>query len=274
MKVIGITGGVGAGKSAILKYISQNYNAEILLADEVAHIVKEPGEICYKPLIELLGEDVLQKNEESDLTDELQTTEKPDRTDESQANDVKESANESQTTKITMKDELQTTKSDIDSNMKQTTDLSSSQDERTENIIENAKQLPKIDRKKMAEKIFSDAVILEKVNQLIHPAVKKYIVDAIERARNEGKLDYFFVEAALLIEDHYDQVVDEMWYIDADPTIRRERLKETRGYSDEKVDAIMATQLSADEYRKHCKVVINNSTTKEAAYEQIDKALA
>ena len=34
MKVIGVTGGVGAGKSLILNFIKENYNSEIILADE------------------------------------------------------------------------------------------------------------------------------------------------------------------------------------------------------------------------------------------------
>ncbi|MBO7339417.1 MAG: dephospho-CoA kinase, partial [Lachnospiraceae bacterium] len=37
MKFIGITGGVGAGKSSVLAYILENYPCEIYLADEVAH---------------------------------------------------------------------------------------------------------------------------------------------------------------------------------------------------------------------------------------------
>ena len=43
MRVIGITVGVGAGKSAVLAYIKEKYNCRILLADEAAHLVKEPG---------------------------------------------------------------------------------------------------------------------------------------------------------------------------------------------------------------------------------------
>ena len=34
MKVIGITGGVGSGKTALLEYIRIHYNCEIILADE------------------------------------------------------------------------------------------------------------------------------------------------------------------------------------------------------------------------------------------------
>lgn len=36
MKVIGITGGIGAGKSEVLKFLADNYKCEIIMADDVA----------------------------------------------------------------------------------------------------------------------------------------------------------------------------------------------------------------------------------------------
>ena len=51
MKIIGITGGVGAGKTQILKYIEEHYNSRIIRADEVAHLLEEPGHECYHRLI-------------------------------------------------------------------------------------------------------------------------------------------------------------------------------------------------------------------------------
>ena len=64
MKIIGITGGVGAGKSTVLNYIKQHYNCIIYLTDEVAHTLQEPGNICYNKIVKLVGKEVLN----SDLT--------------------------------------------------------------------------------------------------------------------------------------------------------------------------------------------------------------
>ena len=47
MKIIGITGGVGAGKSTILDYLSQKYDAYVIQADKIGHLVMEPGGLCY-----------------------------------------------------------------------------------------------------------------------------------------------------------------------------------------------------------------------------------
>ena len=65
MRFIGITGGVGAGKTEILKYIGQHYKCEIYLADDIGHKVKEPGTEGYQALVELLGRDILRAADRS-----------------------------------------------------------------------------------------------------------------------------------------------------------------------------------------------------------------
>ena len=37
MKIIGVTGGVGAGKSTVLNYLEKRYGAKLILADLVGH---------------------------------------------------------------------------------------------------------------------------------------------------------------------------------------------------------------------------------------------
>ena len=59
MKIIGITGGVGSGKTQILTYIEEHYSARIILADKVAHFLQEPGQVCFEPLKTLLGHAII-----------------------------------------------------------------------------------------------------------------------------------------------------------------------------------------------------------------------
>ncbi len=194
MKVIGITGGVGCGKSALLAYVKEKYNCKVILADEVAHRVKEPGASCYEELVRALPPDCLN----GDGT---------------------------------------------------------------------------INRRRMAAAIFGSRELLEKVNGIIHPAVKSEILREIRKTRAQGQKDFLFLEAALLIEEGYLEIVDEMWYIYAGEEIRRERLKRTRGYSDEKTEAILKSQLPEEEFRRRCGVVIDNSGEIGQALRQIDERL-
>ena len=59
LRVIGITGGVGAGKSVVLNYLKENYPCEILVADDIGNEVKMPGGRCYEAFIELVGTDIV-----------------------------------------------------------------------------------------------------------------------------------------------------------------------------------------------------------------------
>lgn len=102
---------------------------------------------------------------------------------------------------------------------------------------------------------------------------KKYLADRLAEAKNKGDVELFFVEAALLIESGYEHIVDEMWYIYAREDVRRRRLSESRGYTPEKIEKIIASQLSEEEFRQHCDFVIDNSDSLEDSYRQIRQKL-
>lgn len=59
MIILGITGGVGAGKSTVLQYLSQHCHAHIIEADQMAKELMKPGGGTYLPLLSLLGPGIL-----------------------------------------------------------------------------------------------------------------------------------------------------------------------------------------------------------------------
>ena len=194
MRIIGITGGVGAGKTEVMTYIGQNYDAVVIKADEVGYVLMQPGKECYAPIVRLFGQQI---------TDEAGN----------------------------------------------------------------------LNRKRIAELIFRDEEKLEQMNRIVHPAVKDYIRRAIENEKKQGT-SYVFIEAALLIEDHYDEICDELWYIYADEQVRRDRLRRDRNYSDEKIDGIMENQLSEEEFSEHCDFEVDNSGEFEDTIKQIDRRMS
>lgn len=195
MKFIGITGGVGAGKSEILSYLGKKTGVRVMLADEIAHELMEVGTDCYKCLRQTFNDEDIWNSDGS------------------------------------------------------------------------------FNREKLAKVIFSDKLKRDIMNSIVHPAVKEYVIRQQEYEKERGELSLLVLEAALLIEEHYDKICDELWYIYTSEENRRDRLKASRGYSDEKIDNIFKSQLSEEEYRKYCAVVIDNNGSVEAAFEQIDKAL-
>ena len=195
MNFIGITGGVGAGKSAILDYLSSKGGIRVMLADEIAHDLMEPGTECYDEIKKQFGEEDIFLPDGS------------------------------------------------------------------------------FDRGKMAKVIFSDEEKRSQMNGIVHPAVKQFVIKTAAEEREKGALSILFLEAALLIEEHYDEICDELWYIYTREEIREVRLMESRGYSREKVHQIFASQLKESEYREKCKVTIDNNGTLGDTFLQIDAAL-
>ena len=62
MKVIGITGSSGSGKSTVSKIIQNELNAKLIVADEIVKKKQETGQEYFEKIIELLGNEYLNKD--------------------------------------------------------------------------------------------------------------------------------------------------------------------------------------------------------------------
>ncbi len=66
MYVIGLTGGVGSGKTVAAHQLAKITKAELLIADELGHLVMQKGKKGYRQIIDVFGEKVLDKQGEID----------------------------------------------------------------------------------------------------------------------------------------------------------------------------------------------------------------
>ena len=64
--VIGITGGIGTGKSTILRILKEKYNFTIFEADKIAHELMMKGNVSYLKIVDYFGNDILDENNEID----------------------------------------------------------------------------------------------------------------------------------------------------------------------------------------------------------------
>ncbi|MGO5548165.1 dephospho-CoA kinase [Wansuia hejianensis] len=193
MRTIGITGGVGAGKSEVMAYLQRQYEAAVIRADDVGHLLMERGNTCYDRILGLFGRAVLSGDGE-------------------------------------------------------------------------------LDRKAIAGRVFREPELLKALNDIVHPAVKAYVLHAFEQERKKGR-KFVFLEAALLVEEKYDVICDELWYVYAEEPVRVERLRKSRQYSEEKIRNMMASQLTEEEFRKACCFVLDNSGDFQHTARQIDQRM-
>ena len=62
MKIIGVTGSSGAGKTKVCEYLANQYKCEIIDADKVAKQLSKKGSIYVNKIIDHFGEDIVYKN--------------------------------------------------------------------------------------------------------------------------------------------------------------------------------------------------------------------
>lgn len=194
MKIIGITGGVGAGKSTVLGLLKEICRCEIIMADDVAKELMAGGGILSQDAIRLFGSDAY-------LSDNSLNT------------------------------------------------------------------------RHIAEIMYGNPAVKKEWTSLVHPAVNKEIARRIERASKKPECEYVFIEAALLIENNYDKICDEIWYIYADKEERIKRLKESRGYSREKSESIIKNQLGHEDFMQKCDFVIDNGISVDDTKKQLENKL-
>lgn len=188
MFILGLTGGIGSGKSKVLYFMEHEYNAYICETDKLAHELMKPHTVIYNRIIEVFGNEIIYK----------------------------------------------------DGN---------------------------IDRKKLGEIVFSDDKKLEILNNIVHPGVKEYIINDIKC--KQGMYSIYIIESALLLQDGYDEICNEIWMVKASIEVRIDRLMKYRGYTKEKCLSVIANQPEDSYYECSCDFIINNDFDYENTANQL-----
>lgn len=130
-----------------------------------------------------------------------------------------------------------------------------------------------IDRKRLGAKVFGDAGARKRLEAIVWPAIREMARERIEEARRQG-VPVVVLEAAVLIEAGWQDLVDEVWVAEVEPETAIERLASRNGLSREQAEARLRAQLSNEERRRHADVVIENNGTLDDLRRRVDEAWA
>ena len=130
-----------------------------------------------------------------------------------------------------------------------------------------------MDRGKMGQLVFTEPDKRKVLEDILHPATLDEIIKRITDSTNENPGRMVVLESAIFFESGCDRFCDEVWYIFADKNVRIGRLVASRGYSKEKCESIIASQMSDDELRARSNAIINNSGKFDSTMRQIDEML-
>lgn len=189
MKVIGLTGNIGCGKSSVARFL-QKLGAGFIDADKVGHDIYNPGTPGWEAVAEAFGREILDEK-------------------------------------------------------------------------------GRVDRNKLSHIVFNNPDNLKKLNEMLHPLIRREVENALDQFRRQGK-DIAVIEAILLVEAGWRDMVDQLWVVAAPRDITLKRLK-GRGLSESEALARMARQPKAEERSRYADAIIHNDGNLDDLKTQVEK---
>ncbi|KGM14475.1 dephospho-CoA kinase [Cellulomonas bogoriensis 69B4 = DSM 16987] len=126
-----------------------------------------------------------------------------------------------------------------------------------------------LDRAALAATVFADSAALERLNQIVHPRVRRAAEERESDAVAAGS-DVVVHDIPLLVETgqagHFDQLV----VVDAPAELRVQRLVGERGMTEEAAWARVAAQVADDERREAADVLLDGSRSVEDLVAEVD----
>lgn len=126
----------------------------------------------------------------------------------------------------------------------------------------------KVDREKLGRLVVGDAAALKRLEAIVHPLVRqsseRFLADA--KARGEPVV---LLDIPLLYETGGEDRVDAVVVVSAPADIQRKRVLERPGMTVEKLDALLAKQLSDEEKRRRADFIVDSGQGIEHARDQV-----
>jgi dephospho-CoA kinase len=127
-----------------------------------------------------------------------------------------------------------------------------------------------IDRTVLGEMVFNNTALRQKLNSLVHPAIKQRQLEFLAQIETEDPHAIGIVEAALMIEVGTYRDYDKLIVVTCSPEIQRERLQDRSRLTDEQIESRIASQMPMEDKVKVADFVIDNSGDPGATRRQVE----
>ncbi len=134
-----------------------------------------------------------------------------------------------------------------------------------------------IDRKVLGSKVFGNAESLKKLTDIVWPAIKQMATQEILSVKEQRPEQVIVLEAAVLFEAGWEDIVDEVWSTIVDREVAIERASNRDGTDRSQVEARIDAQISNEERKEKADRLIDNSGSEadlQAQVKQIWNALS
>lgn len=129
-----------------------------------------------------------------------------------------------------------------------------------------------LNRKKLGEIVFDDQEKLETLNQIVHPAIRKRIIEKRDGFVQDGA-SCVVLDIPLLFESNLTNFVDKTIVVYVDENVQLQRLMERDEFGESEALKRIKSQMPVKEKAKLADAVINNNSSKTVTFEQLEDIL-
>jgi dephospho-CoA kinase len=130
-----------------------------------------------------------------------------------------------------------------------------------------------IDRKRLGAKVFADGKELRALEAIVFPYIGQRIREEIDRSRHRAAVRFIVLDAAVMLEAGWNDDCDKLIFVDAPRSLRLERVRRQRGWSEADLQAREALQLPLEEKRRRADAVIHNDGAAAELGTQVESLL-
>lgn len=128
-----------------------------------------------------------------------------------------------------------------------------------------------IDRRVLGAKVFGKPQELKRLTDIVWPAIRRLASEELAELEAAGN-DLAVLEAAVLLEAGWEDLVDEVWVVVVAPELAVERLRARNGLDEAAAWARIRSQLSNEERARRAQVVIENNGSLEELRQRFEEA--
>jgi dephospho-CoA kinase len=131
----------------------------------------------------------------------------------------------------------------------------------------------RIDRAKVADIVFEDEPQLRRLEDLLHPRMAERFAERIEELRGRDDIPAVVLDAAVLFEAGWDALCTHTVFVDAPYPQRLQRVRETRGWDEQRLKKRESRQIPLDKKADRCCYKICNRSSVSHLRDQVQRSL-
>ena len=115
-----------------------------------------------------------------------------------------------------------------------------------------------LNRKKLGSIVFSDAKKRQALNEIVHPAVRKWMIEETEKAFRQGG-NLVFMDIPLLYESNLTHMVEKVILVYVKPEVQLKRLMQRDQFTEDEALARIRAQIPIDDKRELADYIVDNN---------------